>query len=171
MKIVNFRVDDAEHAMMHALAESEGLNLTAYIRRHFAMRFQELGLAEDPLKALRPQHTQQEKPTVTRLPIPTNGNLWNEQILQRLVAGEKPAVVAESYGIDVQNIRDRAKRAQQAREAGITPESVEQYAQDAVSKSTAGESGAMPKDVWNDPERLGAINDAKFRALMDNGLA
>jgi hypothetical protein len=68
MKIVNFRVSDAEHAMMHALAETEGLNLTAYIRRHFAMRFQELGLAEDPFDALRKVAT--PKPTPAPMPMP-----------------------------------------------------------------------------------------------------
>ena len=71
MKIVNFRVSDAEHAMMHALAETEGLNLTAYIRRHFAMRFQELGLAEDPFDALRKVATPKPTPAPMPTPAPT----------------------------------------------------------------------------------------------------
>lgn len=59
MKIVNFRVSDDEHKLMHAVAQIEGLNLTAYIRRHFILQSRVLGLAPDPT----PQPVQAPKPT------------------------------------------------------------------------------------------------------------
>lgn len=58
MKIINFRVSDDEHALMHSIAEHEGLNLTAYIRRHFILQSRALGLAPDPV----PQAAQASQP-------------------------------------------------------------------------------------------------------------
>jgi hypothetical protein len=49
MKIVNFRVSDDEHKLMHAVAQIEGMNLTAYIRRHFILQSRVLGLAPNPV--------------------------------------------------------------------------------------------------------------------------
>jgi hypothetical protein len=59
MKIVNFRVSDDEHKLMHAVAQIEGLNLTAYIRRHFILQSRVLGLAPDPV----PQSVHAPKPS------------------------------------------------------------------------------------------------------------
>lgn len=59
MKIVNFRVSDDEHKLMHAVAQIEGMNLTAYIRRHFILQSRVLGLAPDPV----PHPVQAPRPT------------------------------------------------------------------------------------------------------------
>jgi antitoxin component of RelBE/YafQ-DinJ toxin-antitoxin module len=53
MKIINFRVDDAEHALMHAIAGAAGMPLSAYIRQHFRTIAIEKGLMQNPLDALR----------------------------------------------------------------------------------------------------------------------
>lgn len=49
MKIVNFRVDDAEHQLMQALAAAAGMSLSGYIRQHFRTRAIAEGLMPDPL--------------------------------------------------------------------------------------------------------------------------
>ncbi len=53
MKTVNFRVDDAEHVLMHAIAGATGLNLSTYIRQHFRAIAIEKGLMQNPLDELR----------------------------------------------------------------------------------------------------------------------
>lgn len=60
MKIVNFRVSDDEHKLMHAVAQIEGLNLTAYIRRHFILQSRVFGLAPDPVP--QPVHATNHTP-------------------------------------------------------------------------------------------------------------
>ena len=111
MKIVNFRVDDAEHALMHAIAKSEGLSLTAYIRRHFMVLGRELGLGEDPLAKLRPVQSEPSKPQVIRRPIPQGVNAWRDEIYVRMNSGESAADVAESYGVSAQLVKDKYKAA------------------------------------------------------------
>ena len=116
MKIVNFRVDDAEHALMHAIAKSEGLSLTAYIRRHFLVLGRELGLGEDPLAKLRPVQPEQSKPQVIRRPIPQGINAWRDEIFARITGGESAADVAESYGVSVQVVKDKYRAAKDDKE-------------------------------------------------------
>ena len=70
MKIVNFRVSDDEHKLMHAVAQIEGMNLTAYIRRHFILQSRVLGLAPNPQPAHAP------KPA----PVPTTGKTPEERL-------------------------------------------------------------------------------------------
>lgn len=53
MKIINFRVDDSEHTLMHAIAGAAGMPLSAYIRQHFRAIAIEKGLLPNPLDALR----------------------------------------------------------------------------------------------------------------------
>jgi hypothetical protein len=55
VKTINFRVSDDEHALMHFIAEHEGLTLTAYIRRHFILQARVLGIAPNP--QLTPAHS------------------------------------------------------------------------------------------------------------------
>ena len=70
MKIINFRVDDAEHQLMHALASAAGMTLSGYIRQHFRTRAIAEGLVPNPLDALRVQ-PEAPKPAAKPTPAPT----------------------------------------------------------------------------------------------------
>jgi hypothetical protein len=120
MKIVNFRVTDDEHKLMGLIARAAGLTLTQYVKQHFAIRAMELRLVEDPLAHLRSEVKQAQapadKPKFKRLPIPNQGNVWNELIVLQLEQGKTHADIAEIYGTDVANIKAREKRGLEMRE-------------------------------------------------------
>lgn len=109
MKIINFRVSDDEHALMHSIAEHEGLNLTAYIRRHFILQARELKLtANNPAT-----HT----PTAPITPI-RNNVITREELLKRVESGEQLRDVANSAGIQVSELQARLAQAKAARADG-----------------------------------------------------
>ena len=126
MKMVNFRVDDEEHKLMRAIAQSDGLTLTAYIRRHFLIRSRELGLVADPLAAMKlpAQSNQPTTPEVTKRAAPLGINEWRDEVYARRQAGESFADIAASYyGGEVEQIKRLYKRAvddlQYHKDAGI----------------------------------------------------
>jgi hypothetical protein len=85
----------------------------------------------------------QSKPAVVRRPIPTAPNAWRDEIVRRVNTGERLQDVADSYGANLDTVKAMYKRGKE-------------------------NEAVLPKDVWNDPAQLGAINDAKFKALVEN---
>ena len=55
MKTLNLRIPAAEHEKMKAVAASECMSLTSYIRKHFTLAARELGLDKPPVRHAQPQ--------------------------------------------------------------------------------------------------------------------
>jgi hypothetical protein len=109
MKIINFRVSDEEHALMHAIAEHEGLNLTAYIRRHFILQARERKLTTNNPAA--------QSTTAPAAPM-RNDVLTREALLRRVDDGQQLREVADSVGILVSELQARLAQAKTARADG-----------------------------------------------------
>lgn len=109
MKIINFRVSDDEHALMHSIAEHEGLNLTAYIRRHFILQARELKLTTN--------NSAGPTPNAPTTPM-RNDVLAREALLRRVDSGQQLREVAASVGIQVSELQARLAQAKTARADG-----------------------------------------------------
>jgi len=121
MKIVNFRVDDNEHQLMHAIAESKGMSLSGYIKHHFRTIAIQEKLIDDPLDALRPQNKQPATPQIVRKPIPTEPNAWRDEIYTRVKDGEDIKTIADSYGTSVDIVRQKVQAAKFEEKVGAAP--------------------------------------------------
>jgi cell pole-organizing protein PopZ len=127
---------------------------------------------------------------VQRVPVPLNGNKWNEDILRRMEAGESVVDIAASYGQSVSEMQMRAKKARDARAEGNHAHTAQTHEssstarvnlseviveaseiEDVEPKQPAATADALDdlfadtpitKEIYNDPEALGRINDAKF---------
>jgi antitoxin component of RelBE/YafQ-DinJ toxin-antitoxin module len=133
MKIINFRVDDAEHELMHAIAAAAGMGLSAYIRQHFRTVAVEKGLMSDPLDVLRAAHEKATAPPAAqpkpKRPVPMmvykgetviDGNTWRDEVLARSERGESVKDIAESYASALSTpeyIKGLIKRGKEEREA------------------------------------------------------
>ncbi len=133
MKIINFRVDDAEHELMHAIAGASGMGLSAYIRQHFRTVAVEKGLMSDPLDVLRAAHEKATAPPAAqpkpKRPVPMmvykgetviDGNTWRDEVLARSERGESVKDIAESYASALSTpeyIKGLIKRGKEEREA------------------------------------------------------
>jgi antitoxin component of RelBE/YafQ-DinJ toxin-antitoxin module len=113
MKIVNFRVDDAEHQLMHVIASAYGMSLSGYIRHHFRVLAIDKGLVQNPLDSLRvkPEEVAEPaNPTVERRQVPTAPNALRDEITQRIDSGERALDVAASYGMPIETVKAMYKR-------------------------------------------------------------
>lgn len=145
MKTLTIRVQDDEHALMQAIAAKRFMSITAMVRAHFH------SLAEEDAELQSGQRSGQ----VTRIPVPQGLNALRDAVYARINNGESPAVVAESYGMQVSDVKAMHKRAK---------ENAEVYAEPSPEPVVE----RITKDVQNDPEQLKKINDAKFAEIMAN---
>lgn len=159
MKIVNFRVSDADHALMRAIAESSGVSLSAYIRQHFKTRAIAEGLVPNPLDTLRPQTPGlAEPPTPARKPIPTTG--WRAELVAMADKGASVADIAAAYGVSTELVKSQLKAARDDA----------QYRADAAAQAQQpqpSEPVYAPADPDNPTEEEQAAHAAAARRKLE----
>ena len=130
MKVINFRVSDDEHKLMHAIAEHEGLTLTAYIRRHFILQGRELRIPTN--------NPATQNPLTPPAPM-RDDTFTREVLLKRIEAGEQLRDVAASVGIQVSELQARVAKAKAARADGSLTRA--QGAQEFMQANPAPDDG------------------------------
>ena len=141
MRHLSIRLDDTDFDDIAALAAHEFLSVPALVRKTL------LGIARErrvgSFAKLPDAGKTQDKPKFKRLPIPNQGNVWNELIVLQLEQGKSHADIAEIYGTDVANIKAREKRGLEMREDA--PEHIAQLLDDYYIE--LAESGQLEPDA------------------------
>ena len=145
MKIVNFRVTDELHALMKAVADSEYMSVSSYIRRHFSMRARDLGLTTDESAPQAPQAAQPTASTTPKLDdlrLP-DGSFDSHRLVVRMRT----------------HARRGTTRGQFAKEFGIGLDEMERACTEAAK---AGHDGSI--DEWHARDRRDDLRRMQLEA-------
>ena len=149
MKIVNFRVDDELHALMKAVAASEYMSVSAYIRRHFNTRARDLGLVADPMAGVQtdtPTPTVSTTPELDDLRLP-DGSFDNHRLVIRMRTHARRGVTRGQFSKDFGIGLDEMERA-------------------CVEAAKAGHDGSI--DEWHTRMRRDDLRRMQLEACYGN---
>lgn len=122
MKTITLRLDDEDHKLFAALAESEDMPVATLIRRVMRRLAREQGLLATHAEATGvPASTTPSGATprtqATTQPL-ADTLMNNEALLKRVEAGEPVRAVADSAGLQVSDVQTRTAKARKARTDG-----------------------------------------------------
>ncbi len=117
MKTLTIRISDEEHALMSAAAAKRFMTITGMVRAHFHSIFE----ADGVLPHQKSAQQKDDKPQVTRVSVPTGVNAWRDEIYRRSKAGEPVQLIADSYGVHADVIRQKINTAKLEEKVGAAP--------------------------------------------------